>query len=670
MTRGSWNTGDLERPKWGPNTASVAKYDYRRADGTYSFTVEKGINTDSEKCFRTWRQNLMSFGDRLDPEDKADTFSGMGDEKAIPYRLPELIAAMEKQVLITEGEKDCETAVELGYVATTNPFGALKWKDEFSPYLKNRDVIVIADNDDRGRQHADRVVVSISGHASSIKVLQLPAIFKDLTEWKEARAKSVRSKEDIKSELDKLISRAVEKFAVGDDHSAPPFSEEALALNFAALHAADMRYVAKWNKWFRWDGARWKEDDTRMVFSLSRSVCREAASRINRPKEAKAIATAKTRAAVISLAGEDRRLAATMDQWDSDPWLLNTPGGIVDLKTGAILAAAPEKYMTKITAVAPGGDCPLWHSFLKTVTGNDEELEKYLQRVGGYSLTGTIDEHAMFFNHGKGGNGKTVYMNAISGVLGDYHCTTPMEALTASNVDRHPTELARLLGARLVTAIETEVGRRWAESRIKMLTGGEGKIPARFMRQDFFEYRGQFKLWISGNHKPGLRAVDEAIRRRMNLIPWLVTISEKERDKEFGEKLKIEWPGILAWMIAGCLEWQSKGLRPPSSVVEATNAYLDEEDVFKSWLEDCIRRDKSQWSAYDQLFLSWERYAKGHGEFVGSGKDFQQRLQGEGFKRHKKSGRGYLGLTIYRAEPETTPENGPPPRREIYDPPL
>src|SRR5262249_7748703 len=160
--------------------------------------------------------------------------------------------------------------------------------------------------------------------------------------------------------------------------------------------------------------------------------------------------------------------------------------------------------------------------------------------------------------------------------------------------DRHPTELAGLHGARLVTATETEEGRQWAESKIKVLTGGD-KIAARFMRQDFFEFTPQFKLVIAGNHKPGLRSVDEAIRRRLHLIPFTVTIPPNQRDAQLPNKLKAERPGILAWMIQGCLDWQERGLCPPTVVTDATVAYLEAEDALSAWMDDCCRRDPQAW---------------------------------------------------------------------------
>ena len=225
------------------------------------------------------------------------------------------------------------------------------------------------------------------------------------------------------------------------------------------------------------------------------------------------------------LSKADRRLAATIDQWDADPWLLNTPGGVTDLRDGVTRPHRHDYYMSKITTVAPDrmSTPSLWLSFLDKVTGGNAELVAFLQRVAGYSLTGDTREHALFFLYGVGANGKTTFLNAITGALGDYCRNAPIETFTANKNDRHPTDLAGLRGARLVTAVETEEGRQWAESKIKSLTGGD-KISARFMRQDFFEYTPQFKLLIAGNHKPGLRSVDEAIRRRMHLIPFTVTI--------------------------------------------------------------------------------------------------------------------------------------------------
>ena len=214
-------------------------------------------------------------------------------------------------------------------------------------------------------------------------------------------------------------------------------------------------------------------------------------------------------------------------------------------------------------------------------------------------------------------------------------------------MDRHPTELADLRGARLVTAVETEEGRRWAESRIKMLTGGE-RVKARFMRQDLFEFTPQLKLLIAGNHKPGLRSVDEAMRRRFHLIPFTVTIPPNERDPDLTEKLKDEWPGILQWMIDGCLDWQEIGLQPPVIVRSATDAYLDAEDALAAWIEEATTTaDPNYWETTASLFASWTTWSTKAGEFTGTMRRFVQNLETRGFiPERKKAARGFRGLRL------------------------
>jgi putative DNA primase/helicase len=432
------------------------------------------------------------------------------------------------------------------------------------------------------------------------------------------------------------------------DPRPPAFTDEALALHFAKNHENNLRYVAAWGRWLCFDGVRWRFDDTLLAYDLVRKICREAAAECNKAKIAAALASAKTVAAVVTLAKADRRLAATVDQWDADPWLLNTPAGVIDLRTGQCRPHWPDDYFTKLTGVAPDSSCPIptWLRFLDRVTEGDAELIALLRRVAGYSLTGVTSEHALFFLYGTGANGKTTFLNAIIAAAGDYHRTAPIETFTASTNERHPTDLAGLRGARLVTAVETEEGRRWAESKIKALTGGD-RIAARFMRQDFFEFIPQFKLLIAGNHKPGLRSVDEAVRRRFNLIPFTVTIPRGERDQSLVDKLRAELPGILGWMVGGCLDWQKRGLSPPAAVTAATAAYLEAEDAIAAWIDECCDRDPNTWERTADLFASWATWANKAGEYVGSQKQFSERLQQRGITPLRKhDGRGFGGLRL------------------------
>ena len=323
----------------------------------------------------------------------------------------------------------------------------------------------------------------------------------------------------------------------------------------------------------------------------------------------------------------------------------------VELRTGRARGPQRSDYITKRTAVAPappGTPTPIWTAFLRDATRGDQELISYLQRMAGYSLTGDTSEHALFFIYGDGGNGKGVFINTLTRIFGDYAVVASMETFTASKSDRHPTDLAMLRGARLVTAQETEEGRAWSEVRIKALTGGD-PVTARFMRQDFFTFEPTFKLVIAGNHKPNLRSVDAAMRRRFNIIPF--TNKPTSPDPQLAEKLKAEWPGILRWCIDGSLAWQQQGLKPPAIVREATDAYFDEQDLFAQWLEECCEAGASKSDTTAALFASWKAWAERNGDVAGTTRSFTQAMVKAGFRLVKntpghRGKRGFVGVAV------------------------
>jgi P4 family phage/plasmid primase-like protien len=417
----------------------------------------------------------------------------------------------------------------------------------------------------------------------------------------------------------------------------PDFADDALGLRFTATFAPSLRFVATWNRWMLWNGQVWKKDDTLRVYDLVRRSCRTISDEAGDAKTKFALASARTVAAIEKLVRSDRRHASSAEQWDADPWLLNTPAGIVDLRTGETSEHDANHLMTKSTAVAPAGDCPLWREFLDRVTGNDRQLADFLKRIAGYCLTGITAEHAMFFAYGTGRNGKGVFLNTLVRIMGDYAMTASPDTFTEAGAGKHLTVLARLQGARLVVSQETEEGTPWAEARIKGVTGGD-PITANHMRQDPFTYLPQFKLFIAGNHKPGLRSVDEAIRARFNLIPFTVTIPVAERDPGLSEKLWAEAPGILAWAIEGCSDWRAVRLRPPAVVSKATEDYFDQEDATALWIADCCLRNGSELSGL--LFKSWAAWAARAGEKAGSHKAFSRTMEKHGFVADKRTENG------------------------------
>ena len=306
----------------------------------------------------------------------------------------------------------------------------------------------------------------------------------------------------------------------------------------------------------------------------------------------------------------------------------------------------PGLFMTRIAGASVADACPVWLGFLETVTGGDGELQSYLQRMAGYCLTGVTTEHALFFLYGTGANGKSVFANTLTAILGDYATVAPMDMFMATQGDRHPTDMAGLRGARIVTSIETEQGSRWAESKLKALTGGD-KITARFMRQDFFEFIPQFKLLIVGNHKPSIRNVDEAMKRRLHMVPFTVTIPPARRDKHLADRLLAERDGILAWALEGCIEWQRTGLRPPPAVMAATEDYFEAEDAIGRWIDERCSVGLHLSASTSAMFADWKAWADANGEFAGSVKRFSEALIVRGFERHNtRAAKGFRGIAL------------------------
>ncbi len=423
----------------------------------------------------------------------------------------------------------------------------------------------------------------------------------------------------------------------GAANKKPPTPQETeLALAFVAEHKDGWRHVAEWNQWFVWHENRWRLEKMRLVAHYARLT----SLKHNGPGKFRTIQ------AIERIAASEPEIAASIEQWDADPWQCNTPLGNVFLKKGSRHQANPLDYCTKLTAVGPGGKCDRFLAFLTEIFDGNEDLINYMQKVFGYCLTGSVEEQAMWFFYGTGANGKSVLLSTIAGILGDYATTASIETFTQAQGNQHLTHIACLMGARLVTANETEEGRRWAEAKIKQLTGGD-KVRANFMRQNTFEFTPQFKLIVAGNHKPALRTVDEAIRRRFNLIPFSTTIPPERRDPQLADKLKAEWPGILQWMIDGCLAWQREGLAPPKCVKEATNAYLADEDATAQWVEDRCSERLSARTTRSELYKSWKEWAELNGEYVGSQKQFVQKMLGRGYTEYRtNAARGFAGIEV------------------------
>ena len=436
-----------------------------------------------------------------------------------------------------------------------------------------------------------------------------------------------------------------------NEKPAVAWSEEQLARRFVQLHGDALRYVSKWEKWREYDGMVWRDDDMNAAMRRVRETMNwlvgEQADVT--PTLGRKLQSAATNSSVLKFARSFTGIAASTDQWDRDPMLLNTPAGGVDLNTGKIKPHDPADYCSRITAVAPEPGCPipLWSEFMYDVTGKDREGARFLQRYAGYCLTGLTQEQTLLFLFGPGGNGKGTFINTLAGIMGDYAAPCPPDFLLAKKNQEHLTEIASLHNRRLATATETDKGRRWDETKLKSLTGSD-PLAVRRMREDLWNYLPQFKLVISGNDRPRLRSVDPAITRRFVLVPFLFEFKGDARRLDFAAELRPEWPGILQWMLDGLEMYLEEGLTPPPSIAAATAEYLTGEDTLGQWhAEECTKSEDKFVSLAD-TFESFRAWSKARGEYEGTARGLMQALIDRfGYRRDRKAGaRGVVGLVV------------------------
>ena len=432
-------------------------------------------------------------------------------------------------------------------------------------------------------------------------------------------------------------------------------------------HGRNLRYCWLWRKWLVWDGKRWVKDDTGEVYRLAKetvsSIYQEAAAAPNDEarKELGKHATRSEAGArikeMVDLARSD--VPVMPDELDASPDLLNTESGTIDLRTGELREHRREDLITKIapTTYRPDAAAPTWEAFLERVLPG-EDLRAFVQRAVGYSATGDTSEQCMFINHGGGANGKSTFQEALAAALGNYAMRAPTEMLLAKRSDGVPNDVARLKGARFVSASETEEGRRLAESRIKDLTG-QDTITARFMKAEWFDFAPTHKLWLSTNHKPEIRGTDAAIWRRIRLVPWAVTIPPAEQDKKLPIALRHELAGILAWVVRGCLQWRRDGLQAPDEVRKATGEYRAEMDVLAGFLVECCELDTGHWEYAKDLYECYKRWCDENGERPEPQRKFGGRLGERGFQRDRGGSRGagiWRGVRLTEGEKEALKE--------------
>lgn len=425
-------------------------------------------------------------------------------------------------------------------------------------------------------------------------------------------------------------------------------SHDALALQFGKMSFDnDAKYSAIEGKWYLWNSVCWMRDDELRHVTLVREFIRSVSAAMDAVTR-RQMRSKATIMSVADLARSNPGSGTSPDKFDADRMLLGTPGGTVELRTGKMREPRREDMITQITSVTPSSDTPvLWLAFLFQIFDGNIELIEFMQRLAGYALTGHVSEHKLFFFHGSGRNGKSVFINVLLKIMGPYARRMPSSAILSSKHEQHPTDIAGLLGKRLVVGSELPRGATWNEARIKEMTGGD-RLTARFMRQDFFDFDPVFTLIIVGNNRPSLQGVDEAMRARMVLVPFNVTIAEDKQDKNLEEKLIAqEGPQILQWAIDGAVSWAQNDLAIPHTVRTASSDYLDDEDLFAQFLASETSIAVGKFTPTSAIKARYQEWSEKQGIAPLSTKAIGTELRARGFEqKHTNKARGFIGLDL------------------------
>jgi putative DNA primase/helicase len=430
------------------------------------------------------------------------------------------------------------------------------------------------------------------------------------------------------------------------------------AQRLVTRYGHELRYVPKWGKWLVWDERRWAVDETGELEQRAKETVLALigeATKITDPEKSEKLfkyalrsqSAARIRA-MIELAKTEPGIPVVPEQLDADPWLLNVRNGTLDLRTGTLRKHRCEDLIMKLAPVAYDlqAVCPIWEAFLHRTFAGDAALVRFVQKAIGYALTGSTDEQCLFILHGSGANGKSTFLNTISALIGDYARQTPTETPLVKRGEGISNDVARLHGARFVSAMEVEQGRRLAEAQVKQLTGGD-LLAARYLYQEFFEFRPQFKLFMGVNHTPVIQGTDHGIWRRLHVVRFAVTIPEAEQDKALMQKLQAELPGILRWAVEGCLTWQAEGLQRPRAVAEATEEYRAEMDVLVRFLLECCDVGPEAQVAIGLLYARYVSWCALMDEAPVKGRDFTAALRVRGFQQGRsKHERFWQGLAL------------------------
>jgi putative DNA primase/helicase len=552
-------------------------------------------------------------------------------------------------IIAVEGESDSQTLWYHKYPALGVP-GAKNFKADWVKYLTRFEKVYLHQEPDEAGQYFVRKVATLlksANYQGQVFIFSIPG-YKDPNELH-------KNTDDFKTALNNVLNKARKPSPeeLGEQQKESfSLTDMGNAKRLVARHGENIRYCHAWKSWLIWDETRWKSDENKIIFELAKDTTNHIPDEIKTAlddNEVKAIIGHAKRSesearlkSMINLAQSEPGIPVASDQLDQDTWLLNCRNGIVDLRSGVLMPHDKGILLTKLALVDydQGAKCEIFEAFLSKIMAGNTSLTDFLQRAFGYSLTGDISEHKIFFLYGSGANGKSTLLEAVKNVMGDYARQTPITTFTLRNNgnDSSSNDLAGLKGSRMVSATEAEETHRLAESLVKSVTGGD-TIACRFLFKEFFEYAPQFKVFISTNRKPYIAGTDLGIWRRVCLVPFDVSITEAEQDRKLAEKLRAEQQGILIWLLTGCLRWQRLGLEIPDEVKVATEEYKTEMDWLAGFLDECCILTAQMSCGSTELYDEYVKWAERNGEKIRSQTKFGVALS----EKKLEKGRGGTG---------------------------
>lgn len=620
---------DLYEPKdEAPQPAKkklVATYDYRDLDGTL--------------LYQSLRYQPKEFRQRRPDGTGGWSWNMDGvKNKKVPYRLNNL--AGHTLVYVVEGEKDADRMWSIGLPATSNIAGAGKWGESETAGLKKagvQRVVIIPDNDDQGKKHAQIVGASVKAAGIAVSIIELPLVkpHGDVSDWLDEGHTA--------ADLVALVNTTpyvvqtqgpAQKPIVVDPGvvDASAFDPEAYGLTdagagdaFCARYKDIVRYDHRRDKWLIWDQHYWRPDADEEVYRIARDLARFW------QKQALKIVDYEKRRLVVNFAIklETRRglenclwfaksslpIATAGDMWNHDGWLLGCPNGVVDLKTGQLRPGLHDDLITQQMGAKfnPAATAPRWLKFVDEVFEGNLELIEFVHKALGYSLTGDMREQVFFMAFGAGSNGKSLFLDVLQTVWGSYGHRAEMRTFASgSGGEVSNFHLADFGGKRLISAAEVKPNSRMNEHVVKDFTGGEAlRVERKF--GDPFTIHPCGKIWLGVNHRPKVSDDSYGFWRRVRLIPFTQIFAGSSEDKMLKEKLRSEAEGILAWLVQGCLAWQQHGLAAPPVVVNETDNYQVGEDPLADFFDQRTEIDPTTSVAFSVLYAAYRDWAQDQG---------------------------------------------------------